>query len=100
MRNIIKITKGIKINYQHKASGTLNSLLFLIKKKKDICIYSYFMMDINKITSLNIDFGLNYEFQNLYDRKYIRVNKSLILIIQQLAKQLKNLLNKLNISQF
>lgn len=55
---------------------------FLFVKKQSIYMHFYFLININKITDLNIDFGLNYAFQGIYNRENVRVGKNLLLVIQ------------------
>lgn len=57
-------------------SQTSDYLLFV--KKQNIYMHFYSLININKITDLNIDFGLNYA---IYNRENARVGKSLLLVI-------------------
>lgn len=61
-------------------SQTSNYLLFV--KKQNINMHFYSLININKITDLNIDFGLNYAFQGIYNEENARIGKSLLLVIQ------------------
>lgn len=54
---------------------------FLFIKKQNIYMHFCFLININKITDLNIDFGLNYTFQGIYNRENTRISKSLLLVI-------------------
>lgn len=45
-----------------------------------MCIYYYFIICVNKIAHLNIDFKLNYELLSLYNRKNTRIGKILLSI--------------------
>lgn len=60
-------------------SQTSAYLLFV--KKQNIYMHFCFLININKITDLSIDFGLNYTFQGTYNRENARIGKSLLLVI-------------------
>lgn len=44
-------------------------------------MYFNFIIVVNKIADLNINFKVNHTFQSLYNRENIRVDRSLLLVI-------------------